>query len=97
MSFGKPCRDRGSESLMVNDFDLFKDVLVIILSEDNIISEDTDATAIHSPSYLTGKLKMRDFIDSAGAWLCYTRLCQETAVFRLVIKCSPWVRLQHPY
>ena len=24
MSFGKPCRDRGSESLMVDDFGLFK-------------------------------------------------------------------------
>ena len=24
MSFGKPCIDRGSESLMVDDFDLFR-------------------------------------------------------------------------
>ena len=27
MSFGKPCRNRGSESLMVDNFDLFRDAL----------------------------------------------------------------------
>ena len=28
MSFGEPCRNRGSESLMVDDFDLFRGALV---------------------------------------------------------------------
>ena len=29
MSFGKPCKNRGSESLMVDDFDLFRGALEI--------------------------------------------------------------------
>ncbi len=28
-AFGKPCRDRGSKSLMVDDFDLFRDSLTM--------------------------------------------------------------------
>ena len=61
MSFGKPCRDRGSESLIVDDFDLFRGALTLerdSLTLDNIPEETFSHYSI--PAFDNGMLPEKE-------------------------------------